>query len=192
VRGSRILWFTGTGLSVEPSRGTTIAAARIRHEHDPQATTIFDLDHRPMFWSDPAEAGRWAREALPYATIAVGNRDEVEVAVGTRDPDAAADALLELGLQAAIVKRGPEGVLVATPEERWDIAPYPVDVVCGLGAGDAFGGALCHGLLHGWPIERAVRLANAAGAYVSTQLACADAMPTLDQLRAIAGEEVVA
>ncbi|WP_022928980.1 5-dehydro-2-deoxygluconokinase [Patulibacter americanus] len=192
VHSSRILWFTGTGLSVEPSRGTTIAAARARHEHDPSATTIFDLDHRPMFWSDPAEAGRWAREALPYATIAVGNRDEVEVAVGTREPDAAADALLELGLQAAIVKRGPEGVLVATPEERWDIAPYPVDVVCGLGAGDAFGGALCHGLLHGWPIERAVRLANAAGAYVSTQLACADAMPTLDQLRAVAGDEVVA
>jgi 5-dehydro-2-deoxygluconokinase len=138
-----------------------------------------------MFWTDEAEAGRCARAALALATVAVGNRDEVAVAVGTRDPDAAAEALLELGVQLAIVKRGPEGVLARTREERIEVAPLSVDVVCGLGAGDAFGGALAHGLLEGWPLRQTLRLANAAGAHVAARLACADAMPTLQDLEGV-------
>jgi 5-dehydro-2-deoxygluconokinase len=192
IVSARILWTTGTGLSAQPSRAATLEALRLRQAERPGATTIHDLDHRPMFWADAREAGVQARAALRHATIAVGNREEVEVAVGTSDPDDAADALLHLGLDVAIVKRGPEGVLVATRDGRSDIAPVPTDVVCGLGAGDAFGGALCHGLLAGWSPERAVRLANAAGAYVAGQLACADAMPTLEQLGGAAAAELTA
>jgi 5-dehydro-2-deoxygluconokinase len=143
---------------------------------------VHDLDHRRMFWDDESEAGRWARAALAHATVAVGNRDEVAVATGTRDPEAAADALLELGVELAIVKRGPEGVLARTRDERVEVPPVPVDVVNGLGAGDAFGGALVYGLLHDLPLERTIRLANAAGSYVAGQLACADAMPTMAEL----------
>jgi 5-dehydro-2-deoxygluconokinase len=54
----------------------------------------------------------------------------------------------------------------------------PVEVVNGLGAGDAFGGALCHGLLARWGLEATMRFANAAGAIVASRLACSDAMPT--------------
>lgn len=182
VRSARILWTTGTGLSAEPSREATLTALRTRREADPDALIVHDLDHRPMFWADPADAGEQARAALSYASVAVGNREEVAVAVGTTDPHAAADALLDLGVRIAIVKQGPDGVLVATREGRHAIPPVPVAVVNGLGAGDAFGGALCHGLLAGWPPERAVALANAAGSFVAGQLACADAMPTLADL----------
>ncbi|MBA3406908.1 MAG: 5-dehydro-2-deoxygluconokinase [Solirubrobacterales bacterium] len=184
VRRARVFWTTGTGLSAEPSRAATIAALEERSEA--RQVTVHDLDHRPMFWADEAEAGECARAAVALATVAVGNRDEVEVAVGTRDPDAAADALLELGASLAIVKRGPEGVLARTRDERIEVAPVPVDVVCGLGAGDAFGGALVHGLLEGWPLERTIRIANAAGAHVAARLACADAMPTLAELEGVA------
>lgn len=186
IRGARILWTTGTGLSAEPSRAATLAALRARRAADPDALIVHDLDHRPMFWTHPREAGEQARAALSYASVAVGNREEVEVAVGTSDPDAAAGALLDLGVRIAIVKRGPAGVLVATRDGRWDIPPVPVEVVNGLGAGDAFGGALCHGLLAGWPPERCVALANAAGSFVAGRLACADAMPTLADLGAVA------
>jgi 5-dehydro-2-deoxygluconokinase len=186
VISARILWTTGTGLSAEPSRSATLTALRARREARPDAITVHDLDHRPMFWADMAQAGEQARAALACATVAVGNREEVAVAVGTEDPDDAATELLALGVSVAIVKRGPAGVLVATADGRWDVAPVPVDVVCGLGAGDAFGGALCHGLLAGWTPERSVRLANAAGSFVAGQLACADAMPTLAQLGDVA------
>jgi 5-dehydro-2-deoxygluconokinase len=199
IRASRVFWTTGTGLSAQPSRDATLAALNAR---DPSQAagrrmtvsergagrpaevlhTIHDLDHRPMFWAADDDPGAWARAALAHATVAVGNRDEVAVAVGTREPDEAAEALLDLGVRLAIVKRGPEGVLARTREERVEVPPVPVDVVNGLGAGDAFGGALVHGLLAGWPLERTIRLANAAGAHVAGRLACADAMPTLDDL----------
>jgi 5-dehydro-2-deoxygluconokinase len=178
IRAARVFWTTGTGLSAEPSRSATLTALEARGG----GTTVHDLDHRPMFWADEREAGHWARAALHHATVAVGNRDEVAVAVRTRDPYAASAALLELGVQIAIVKCGPEGVVARTRDELVEVAPVPVDVVCGLGAGDAFGGGLVHGLLHGWGLERTIRLANAAGAYVAARLACADAMPTLSDI----------
>jgi 5-dehydro-2-deoxygluconokinase len=59
-----------------------------------------------------------------------------------------------------------------------EVEPVPVEVVNGLGAGDAFGGSLCHGLLSGWDLERTMRYANAAGALVASRLACSSAMPT--------------
>jgi 5-dehydro-2-deoxygluconokinase len=180
IREARVFWTTGTGLSAEPSRAATLAALEARSEV--RGVTVHDLDHRPVFWDDVGEAGRWAREALALATVAVGNRDEVEVATGTREPEEAAEALLELGVELAIVKRGPDGVLARTRGERVEVPPVPVEVVCGLGAGDAFGGALVHGLLGGWPLERTIRLANAAGAHVAGRLACADAMPVLSDL----------
>ncbi len=181
IRAARVFWTTGTGLSAEPSRAATLAALAARGE----GITIHDLDHRPMFWPDESEAGHWARQALAHATVAVGNRDEVAVATGTRDPDEAAAALLDMGVALAVVKRGPEGVLARTRDERVEVPPVPVDVVNGLGAGDAFGGALVHGLLHDWPLERTIRLANAAGSHVAGQLLCSDAMPTLDDLQEV-------
>ena len=139
--------------------------------------TVHDLDYRPMFWPDVSEARGWAQEAVRLATVVVGNQDEVEMAVATRDPEAAARALLDQGAEVAIVKRGPAGVYARRGDEVAEVPPVPVEVVCGVGAGDAFGGALCHGLLAGWPLARTMLYANAAGAIVASRLACADAMP---------------
>jgi 5-dehydro-2-deoxygluconokinase len=190
IRNARLLWTTGTGLSAEPSRSATLMALEARVGSAHGGITIHDLDHRPMFWSDREEAGRWAREALAHATVAVGNQDEVEVAVGTRDPHEASEALLELGVGLAIVKRGPEGVLARTHAGLIELEPVRLEVRNGLGAGDAFGGALAYALLADWDTERALRLANAAGAVVASRLACADAMPTLGELEPLIGEEV--
>jgi 5-dehydro-2-deoxygluconokinase len=99
------------------------------------------------------------------------------VVVGEGEPRELAGRLLDLGVGLAIVKLGPLGVLAMTRDEEVVVPPIPVDVVNGLGAGDAFGGALVHGLLAGWPVERTVRYANAAGALVAGRLGCADDMP---------------
>ncbi|MGO1050678.1 5-dehydro-2-deoxygluconokinase [Crossiella sp. CA198] len=170
-----LLWVTGTGVCVEPARGTQRAMLERRGR---RAHTVLDLDYRPMFWSDVDSARREIGWMLDHVTVAVGNRTEVEVAVGTADPDEAAARLLDRGLSLALVKKGAEGVLVATPEGSWTVPPCPVEVVCGLGAGDAFGGTLAHGLLAGWEPVRIAEYANAAGALVASRLACADAMPT--------------
>jgi 5-dehydro-2-deoxygluconokinase len=179
----QLFWTTGTGLSDEPSRSATLAAleARARTAHVSQTgwITVHDLDHRPDLWESEDEAGRLAREAIRHATIVVGNPEEVEVATGTRDAYAAAEALLELGARVAIVKRGGDGVVARTATgELVEVPPVQVEVRNGLGAGDAFGGALCHGLVSGWDLERALRFANAAGAIVASRMLAADDMPT--------------
>ena len=140
--------------------------------------TVHDLDYRPMFWSSEEEAGRFGRLAVERATVVVGGRTEAIPLVGDRSAADTARALLDLGVELAIVKLGPDGVLGATQDEEIVLPPIPVEVVNGLGAGDAFGGALCHGLLAGWPLERTLRFANAAGALVASRLGCADDMPT--------------
>jgi 5-dehydro-2-deoxygluconokinase len=169
IANAKVFWATVTGLSQEPSRSATLAALRAA-----RGITVLDLDYRPMFWDSREEARRWVQEALPYVNVAVGNLDEWETAVGTRDPRTAAATPLDL----AVVKQGPKGVLARRGEEWAAVPPVPVEVVNGLGAGDAFGGALCHALLGDWPLERAMRFCNAAGALVASRLACADAMPT--------------
>ena len=179
IRAARLFWTTGTGLSDEPSRSATLGALEARGR---SGITIHDLDHRPMFWRHENEAGELARAALMHATVAVGNQDEVAVAVGTRDPWDASAALLDLGVELAIVKRGPEGVLARTRDELIEVEPVRLEVVNGLGAGDAFGGALAHGLLAGDDVELVIRRANAAGALVASRLACADDMPYLPEL----------
>jgi 5-dehydro-2-deoxygluconokinase len=192
IRASRLMWTTGTALSQEPSRAATVLALEARHNAGEGAITVHDLDHRPMFWPDAEEAGRWARAAIRLATVAVGNQSEVEVAVGTHDPHEAAEALLDLGVELAIVKRGPDGVLARTRDTLIELEPVRLEVLNGLGAGDAFGGALAYALVNGWAPERALRLANAAGALVASRLACADDMPTLEELKELVGEEIEA
>ncbi len=181
IRDARLFWATVTGLSEEPSRSAHHAAwqARDRRRH-----TVLDLDYRPVFWASRDEASAQVRAALPHVTVAVGNREECEVAVGETDPDRAADALLEAGVELAVVKQGPRGVLGKTRTERVVVPPTPVEVVNGLGAGDAFGGSLVHGLLAGLPLVQVLRNANAAGAIVASRLECSTAMPTAGEVEA--------
>ncbi|NYG06164.1 5-dehydro-2-deoxygluconokinase [Phycicoccus badiiscoriae] len=180
IRDARVYWSTVTGLSQEPSRAAHFTAweHRGRREH-----TILDLDYRPMFWADPAEASEQVDKALQHVTVAVGNREECEIAVGEADPERAADALLDRGLELAIVKQGARGVLAATREQRIEVPSFPVDVVNGLGAGDAFGGALVHGLIAGWPLRDVLEFCNVAGAIVASRLECSTAMPTETEVR---------
>ena len=174
IRAARVFWVTVTGLSQEPSRSATLAALEARGR---SGITVLDLDYRPMFWSSRAEARRWVAEAIRHVNVAVGNLDEWETAGAAR-------------AELSIFKRGPRGVVAERGDERVEVPPVPVEVVNGLGAGDAFGGALCHGLLAGWELERTMRFCNAAGALVAGRLACADAMPEEGEVAAML-EEVV-
>jgi 5-dehydro-2-deoxygluconokinase len=182
IRDAAVVWLTATGLSRQPSLAAhhALLAMRGRARH-----TVFDLDYRPMFWADPQSASAAIAPLLEHVTVAVGNREECHVAVGETDPMRAADALLARGVELAIVKQGPRGVLAKTRDETVEVPPVPVDVVNGLGAGDAFGGALCHGLIEGWDLRRILTFANAAGAIVASRLECSTAMPTCAEVDAV-------
>ncbi|MDV6012593.1 5-dehydro-2-deoxygluconokinase [Haloechinothrix sp. LS1_15] len=181
VGEARVFWVTLTGLCAEPSRSATLAALRARGR---SGVTVLDLDYRPMFWESAEHAREVVAEALEHVTVAVGNIAECETALGRSEPEKIVAELHGRGVSLAVVKRGPRGVYADDGTGPVEVPPAPVDVVNGLGAGDAFGGALCHGLLSGWSCEQTMRFGNAAGAIVAGQLACSDAMPTEAEVEA--------
>ena len=184
VASAGIFWTTVTGLSQDPSRSAHHTAWALRGR---RRYTVLDLDYRPSFWASRQEARAQVQRAIGHVDVVVGNVDECYTATGVQDPRDAAEALLDAGVELVVVKMGPAGVLARTPRETVQVPPVPVDVVNGLGAGDGFGGALCHGLLAGWPLERLIGFANAAGALVASRLECSTAMPTTAEVEATLG-----
>jgi 5-dehydro-2-deoxygluconokinase len=166
VASAPLLYATGTGLAQSPSRETTLAAVRSH-----RGTTIFDLDWRPTLWDDPTEYPPLAAEAVASADIVVGNEEEVAAA---RVTDA----------RTLVLKRGERGATVFEDGEETEVPGFPVEVVNGLGAGDAFAAAVGQALLRGLPLVEGVRRGTVAGAIVASRLACSEAMPREQELEA--------
>ena len=186
VQEVSIFWFPASRFADERAGDTMRKLLEIRGR---SSHTVIDLDWRPMFWDSPEQAAEAISPMLDHVTIAIGNKDECEIAVGTRDMNEAADRLLERGLEMAVMKLGADGVMIATADgTRVSVPPYLVDVVCGLGSGDAFGGAFCHGLLEGWDPETIIKWGNASGAIVAGRMMCADDMPTIEDIEALLAE----
>ena len=169
VAATPLLYATGTGLAQSPSRETTLAALASH-----RGTTIFDLDWRPALWDDPGEYPGLAARAVRSADVVLGNEEELDAAAFAERP------------ARLVLKRGERGATVYENGAAADVPGYPVEVVNGLGAGDAFAAALGHALLRGLPLVEAVRRGTVAGALVAAQLACSEAMPRLDELEAAA------
>jgi 5-dehydro-2-deoxygluconokinase len=165
VASARILYATGTGLAQSPSRETTLDVLRAH-----RGTTIFDLDWRPTLWDDPGAYPALAAEACRSADVVIGNEEEVEAA--------------QVEALTLVLKRGEHGATVYEHGEETDVPGFPVDVVNGLGAGDAFAATVGQSLLQGLPLVEAVRRGTVAGAIVASRLACSAAMPRLDELEA--------
>jgi len=176
---AKIFWVSACALSHAPTSESIFTWLEQRGR---ASQTIIDLDYRPSFWKDVTTARKAAQRAIANCTIAIGNITECDVALGLRDPHKAAQDLLDRGVALAIVKMGGDGVMLANKDEIHVIKPMPIKLVCGLGAGDAFGGALVHGLLSGWGLKEIGEFANGAGAYLASELMCSDAMPTVDIL----------
>lgn len=182
LTSATVLWATATGLSHDPSRDAHHAAWAARGS---APVSVLDLDYRAAFWPSPAAAREAIGDALTQVTVAVGNSEECAIAVGETDPDRAADALLDRGVRLAIVKLGPHGALAKTADERVRVPGVRLPVVNGLGAGDAFGGAVCLGLIEDLSLTDTLHAANAAGAIVASRLECAAASPTRQEIETL-------
>jgi len=187
VAESRVVFVTGTGLSHEPARAATLAAAATARAA--AVPVVVDIDYRPDQWDDAATFSVQMHALLRSATLAVGTEEELAAASGATDVAQGANALLASGIEALIIKRGARGATVFRRDRPpADVAPFPIVVLNVLGAGDAFASGFLYGYLQGWPLERAVRIGNACGAIVVTRHGCANFMPTLDEVSAFVAD----
>jgi 5-dehydro-2-deoxygluconokinase len=183
VGESGVVFVTGTGLSHQPGRDATrLVAETARAAGVP---IVVDIDYRPDQWDSPSEFACEVQALLRTATLAVGTEEEIAAAAQAADHRDAVDRLLATGLRALVVKRGARGATIRQPDAApIDVAPFRVDVLNVLGAGDAFASGFLYGYLQGWPLARAARLGNACGAIIVTRHGCANFMPTLDEVAA--------
>ena len=189
VRSARLYWSTVTGLSEEPSRSAHFAAWDARGR---APFTVLDLDYRPMFWESPAAATEQVQRALRHGHRR--GRQPRRMRDRRRRNQSATRRPTRCSTWASSWPSSSRGRAACSARpgiRRSSVAPNDVDVVNGLGAGDAFGGSLCHGLLHGWPLEKTLRYANAAGAIVASRLECSTAMPTAAEVAALAEQTAV-
>jgi 5-dehydro-2-deoxygluconokinase len=187
IAESRVVFVTGTGLSHEPGRAATRAAAATARAAG--VPVVVDVDYRPDQWDSAAAFEAELRPLLASATLAVGTEEEVAAAAnGAAAADTVA-ALLATGIAALVMKRGARGATIYRRDApAIDVPPFPITVLNVLGAGDAFASGFLYGYLQGWPLERAARLGNACGAIIVTRHGCANFMPTLDEVTAFLAE----
>jgi len=193
VGQSRVVFLTGTGLSHEPSRAATFAAAAAARSAG--VPVVVDIDYRADQWEDALAFADQMRSLLRSAELAVGTEEELAAASGSTDVADGAAMVLDCGVDALILKRGASGSTVFRPSTApADVPPFRIEVLNVLGAGDAFASGFLYGYLQGWPLERAARMGNATGAIVVTRHGCANFMPTLDEVTAFVnarGEEAI-
>jgi 5-dehydro-2-deoxygluconokinase len=198
LEDTRALLISGTGLSAEPSRSATMFAAE--RARTAGAEVYLDIDFRADQWHDARAFGVVLRSVLPLVDIVIGTEEETKalalratdtVAITdsqisdprvTGDLDTAIGTVLSAGPTALVLKRGERGGSVYLKEgEVVDAAPFQVDVVNVLGAGDAFAAGFLCGRLQGWSWHKSARFGNATGAIVVTRQGCANFMPTHEE-----------
>lgn len=198
VASTRMFEISATALNVEPSRSAAFYAAEVAVQND--IPILIDLDFRADQWHDARSFGVTARAYLKYSTIALGTEEEI-LATMLKDPNQikiknqqisapeiqgdinkAIEDIMNLGIEALIVKRGEKGSSVFLKNgEVIDVPGFPVQVVNVLGAGDAFASGFIFGYLQGWDWYKCCRMGNACGAILVTKPGCSNFNPSYDE-----------
>jgi len=184
---------TGTGLSRAATAEATLDI--VREAREAGTAVVFDVDYRPVLWGlGPKGDGetRYRSSAgvtatmtrlLPFVDLVVGTEEELRIAGGDEDLDAAIARVRGSSSATIVCKRGVAGCSVFAPGEAEQRFPgRPVEVLNVLGAGDAFLAGFLRGWLRSEPFETAAAWANANGALVVSRHGCAPAMGTFEEV----------
>jgi 5-dehydro-2-deoxygluconokinase len=175
VRQARLFVTNGTSLAADPSRQGTLDALEAARAAG--ARTVLDVDYRASSWPSSREAGAQARRALRFADVVIGNEEELDLLTGERDPRGQIAQVLDAGVGLVVRKLGARGVEAHTGEGSSFAAPFAVEVVSTIGAGDGFASGFLYALHRGRPLAECLRQGNAAAAVVVSRVGCSDAMP---------------
>ncbi|HOB75186.1 MAG TPA: ribokinase [Phycisphaerae bacterium] len=139
----------------------------------------------------PAPAGA-APDGLFAADIITPNESEAAQLTGLRpdaDPAEIVRAITTRGCRTVVLKRGAQGAHLYSTEGNRAVPGFAVQPVDTTAAGDAFTAALAVARARDWPLDQAVRFANAAGALACTRLGAQPSLPRAEEVdRLLAGQ----
>lgn len=143
---------------------------------------VFDPNIRLKLWS-PEEARVTLMNIAGKSDIVLPGLEEGLILTGEIKPEAIASQLLDCGAKIVVVKLGAGGAYYASKTETGLIPGFPVEqIVDPIGAGDAFAAGLLSGLLRGFALPEAVKLANQVGAYALTVVGDMEGLPFWSQV----------
>ncbi len=183
IYASSMFITNGTSLCASPSRESTYRA--LQRARKSGCRVVLDVDYRAMSWPGPEEAGLAVRLALPFVDVLIGNELELIIVTGAGNLDEAVDRLRNASVPMLVSKLGDKGTRVWTGGESVFLAPYSVEVVSTIGAGDGFASGFLYALSKDLPAVECLHYGNAAAAIVVSRLSCSEAMPTLAEVEDI-------
>ena len=181
ISAAKMLYVSGISQGIsEPARAAVDRAITIARAHT--VPIAYDTNYRARLWS-PAVAAAVMHAAIARCDIALPSLDDATILTGLTDPDAIADFYLRLGPRIVVVKNGAAGALLATPDARVHIPPFPCKPVDATGAGDTFCGSFLARLILGDAPEPAARYAACAAALKCEGYGAVAPIPTRSQVR---------
>ena len=199
IRSAGAVLVTGTHFSRPNSAAAQNKAIAIARKAGRKVA--FDIDYRPNLWGlaghDAGEERYIASSAvsealaavLPLCDLIVGTEEEILIASGERELQAALEAIRAVSAATIVLKRGPMGCIVYEGEIGPELAGgvvgrgFPIEVYNVLGAGDAFLSGFLRGWLRGESAETSATWANACGAIAVSRLLCSPESPTWPELQ---------
>nr|MBX2883303.1 hypothetical protein [Granulosicoccus sp.] len=174
---------TGTVLAAEPSRSATFHA--FEKARAAGLPLIFDIDYRPYSWVSAEDAAETYSRAGAMCDIIIGNDVEFGFMAGDYKKGLSkARELAQTTASIVVYKMGEEGAITLTPTEEIRTGIYPVTALKPTGAGDSFMGGFLASLSNGHSLQDAIMRGSACASIVVSNVGCAPAMPTTDELNA--------
>lgn len=145
--------------------------------HSLGLTTSLDTNY------DPSETWAGFDELLAATDVFLPNETEVKSLTGAEDVD---EAMSRLGSRVGLtaIKLGAQGALGVRSAQSVQVPSIPVNVMDTVGAGDSFDAGFIYGYLHGWTLEKSLRLGTVCGALSTRKSGGTDAQPTLEEATA--------
>ncbi len=187
LASGRMFITNGTSLCASPSRESTYLA--LERAHIEGVRVVLDVDYRSMSWRRPEEAGLAVRLALPFVDVLIGNDMELKLVAAADTMEGATDRLRAMRVPMLVSKLGERGTRVYEGDSEVYCPPYRVPVVSTIGAGDGFASGFLIGVLRGKQVMECLKYGNAAAAIVVSRLSCSEAMPTMEEVETLKGEQ---
>ncbi|MEM2908171.1 MAG: carbohydrate kinase family protein [Candidatus Hadarchaeales archaeon] len=174
VKGAEVLHVSGYALLEDPQRRAALTAMRAAKK----AGVFISMD----VGIPAARGARVLSPSLRSVDLLFLNEREAASLMRIRKAEDAVRRILKLGPSTVALKRGRRGCLIATEGGMLRSPAFPVRAVDTTGAGDAFDAGFVFGIVEGWGIEKAARLANAAGALCAGRIGARTGLPSMQEL----------